>query len=492
MEVLFATSEAEPLVRTGGLAEVSLGLPKALRARGHDVRLVLPGYSQALTAAEELSEVAQLEIKGARERVRILAGRVPDSTLPVYLVDAPSLFEREGGPYANADGDEWADNAERFVVFSRAIAAMGLGIEDLGWQPEIVHCNDWQTGLAPALLALEPIRPASLFTVHNMAAQGLFSWDVFHRLAIPRPLWSRHGLEHYGNFSFLKGGLAFSDRINTVSPTYAREIQTEALGCGLEEVLQLHAERLAGVLNGVDYDTWNPASDPHLSSNYDVEHLDDRPANKLMLQRHLGLPESVDTPLIGYAGRLLERRGSDILLEIVPELERLDAQLVVLGQGDRELEHAWGRAASRWTRRLAVVIGNDEPLLHQLEAAADLFVIPSRIEPCGLDQLHSMRYGAIPIARHTGGLADSVIDAGNINPPPAEATGFCFDSPEPGVLLATLRRALARYREQGTYWETLLRNGMQRDFGWPRSAASYESLYGEALEHRDRGHDGPL
>lgn len=488
MEVLFATSEAEPLVRAGGLAEVSLGLPKALRALGHDVRLVLPGYSQALASARDLEEVARLTTQGVREKLRILAGRVPNSTLPVYLVDAPSLFEREGGPYANADGDEWADNAERFVVFSRAIAAMGLGIDALGWRPEIVHCNDWQTGLTPALLALEDVRPASLFTVHNMAAQGLFSWDVFHRLEIPRPLWSRHGLEHYGNFSFLKGGLAFSDRINTVSPTYAREIQTEAHGCGLEEVLRLHSERLAGVLNGVDYDIWNPAVDPHLAANYDVDALEDRLANKLSLQRHLDLPESGETPLIGHAGRLLERRGSDILLDIVPELDRLDAQLVVLGRGDRVLEQSWGRAASRWPRRVAVVIGDDESLLHQLEAAADLFVIPSRFEPCGLDQLHSMRYGAVPVARHTGGLADSVIDAGNINPPPPEATGFCFDSPEPGALVAVLRRALARYRERGTYWETLIRNGMQHDFGWARSATSYESLYREAQAHRDRGH----
>lgn len=492
MDVLFASSEAEPLIRTGGLAEVSLGLPKALRARGHDVRLVLPGYSQTLTAAVELAEVARLDLEGSREQVRILEGRVPDSTLPVYLVDAPALFEREGGPYANADGDEWADNAERFVLFSRAIAVIALGIDALGWQPEIVHCNDWQTGLAPALLALEPVRPASLFTVHNMSAQGLFSWDVFHRLEIPRPLWSRHGLEHYGNFSFLKGGLAFSDRINTVSPTYAREIQTEALGCGLEEVLRLHAERLAGVLNGVDYEIWNPASDPHIGTNFDVDHLDDRAPNKIALQRAMDLPESNDIPLIGHAGRLLERKGSDILLQIVPELDRLDAQLVVIGQGDRDLEQAWGRAASRFPRRVAVVIGSDEPLLHQLEAAADLFVVPSRFEPCGLDQLHSMRYGAIPVARHTGGLADSVIDAGNINPPPPEATGFCFDSPEPGALLATLRRALARYREQGPYWEALMQNGMRRDFGWSRSALSYESLYLEALKHRDEGHDGPL
>ncbi len=492
MDVLFATSEAQPIVRIGGLAEVSLGLPKALRARGHDVRLVLPGYSQALSAAEDLHEAGRIEMNGGRDAVRILEGRVPHSDLPLYLVDAPSLFEREGGPYANADGDEWADNAERFVVFSRAIAKMALGVDALGWGPEVLHCNDWQTGLAPALLALEETRPASLFTVHNMAAQGLFSWDVFHRLGIPRPLWSRHGLEHYGNFSFLKGGLAFSDRINTVSPTYAREIQTRALGCGLEEVLRLHSERLAGVLNGVDYEVWDPASDPHIAVNYDAEHLQDKVANKLSLQRHLDLPESADIPLIGHAGRILPRRGSDLLLDVVPELEQLDAQLVVLGRGDRELEQSWGRAGSRWPRRVAVVIGDDDPLLHQLEASADMFLIPSRFEPCGLDQLHSMRYGTIPIVRRTGGLADSVIDGGNINPPPPEATGFCFESPDAGDLVATLRRALARFREQGPYWDTLMRNAMARDFGWPRSAALYEALYQEALVHRDRGHPVPI
>lgn len=234
MRVLFATSEVQPLISTGGLAEVSIGLPGALRDLGEDMRLVVPAYPPALREASGLAEVTRLDIVGAREPVRVLAGLIPNAQLPIYLIDSPDHFQREGGPYANSDGDEWADNAQRFSLFCRAVAAIALGQAELDWSVDLIHCNDWQTGLVPALLATESVRPATLFTIHNLAAQGLFSWELFHNLELPRALWTRHGLEHYGNFSFIKGGLAFADCISTVSPTYMREIQTEVLGCGLE------------------------------------------------------------------------------------------------------------------------------------------------------------------------------------------------------------------------------------------------------------------
>ena len=483
MKVLFATSEVQPLIRSGGLAEVSWGLARALRDLGHDLRLILPGYPPALRSVKGLETVARINLLSAPEPVRLLLGTLPDSDIPIYLVDSPVHFAREGGPYANADGDEWADNAERFAAFCRIIAGLASAPGTDDWQPELVHCNDWQTGLVPALLAHEPAPPATLFTIHNLAAQGLFSWEVFHRLALPRPLWTRHGLEHYGNFSFVKGGLAFSDRINTVSPTYAREIQTEAQGCGLEDVLRRHSERLAGILNGVDYTLWNPDIDPHIPVRYNRDSIAGKQSDKSELQRRLDLPIDPEQMLFVHNGRLLERRGADLLLELVPELKRLNAQLVVMGQGDRALEQAWGNMARRHPDRTAVVIGNDEPLHHLMVAAADAMITPSRFEPCGLDPLHGMRYGAVPVVHETGGLADSVVDVGPDRVMVPNATGFCFEGILPSPMIEAIERACTVFRRTPRDWHLLVRNGMERDFSWPHSARRYEALYLEAIQH---------
>jgi starch synthase len=331
-------------------------------------------------------------------------------------------------------------------------------------------------------LAGESTRPATLFTIHNLAAQGLFSWQVFHNLALPRELWTRHGLEHYGNFSFIKGGLAFADRINTVSPTYAREIQTEVLGCGLEGVLRRHSERLTGILNGVDYAIWNPATDPHLSVNYDSDSLEDKVINKLALQRWVDLEESEQTVLLVHAGRLLVRRGSDQLLELVPRLQALNAQLMVLGRGERLLEDALSHAARRSPGRIATVIGNDDGLLHLMEGGGDLFLMPSRFEPCGLDQLHSLRYGTVPVAHRTGGLTDTVEDVGSQGLPVPGATGFCYEGSQTADLVSSVERALGLLRQDPEQWRAIQRNGMRRDFGWQRSATRYQLLYQEATQ----------
>lgn len=481
MNALFATTELRPLVRDGSLAEISWGLPQALSALGHDVRLVLPGYTPALLAAYELGHEATLELTAGREPVRIISGQVPGSRLPIYLITAPSYFEREGGPYANADGDQWADNAERFALFCRAIVEIATGRAGLDWRPDIVHCNDWQTGLIPAFMSLETKRPATLFTVHDLAAQGLFSWDVFHRLQIPRSLWSRHGLEHYGNFSFVKGGLAYSDRINTVSPTYAGEIQTEALGYGLEEVLRRHSDRLVGILNGVNYQEWDPRFDLQIPVNYGPEHPEDKRPNKAAVLRRLGLPEQPNTPLLMHTGRLEERRGSDLLLEIVPELEALDVQLAVLGHGGSALENEWTQASRRFPDRVAAVIGADQALSHLLIAGADMIVVPSRVEPCGLHQLHGMRYGTVPIVRQTGGLGDTVHDCGDDPDPAPDGTGFCFVEAHADALMEVLGRAANRIRDASEFWTTLMRLAMTQDFGWRRSALRYQTLYALAI-----------
>jgi starch synthase len=482
MNVLFATSEVQPLVRTGGLAEVSIGLPRSLRALGEDVRVVMPAYAPAIKATTGLAEATRLKLTGVARPVRVLVGVIPSAGVPIYLIDYPSYFERGGGPYANSDGDEWADNAQRFALFCRAVTAIATGEANLDWKVDLVHCNDWQTGLVPALLAANDTRPATLFTIHNLAAQGLFSWEVFHNLRLPRRLWTRHGLEHYGNFSFIKGGLAFADRLNTVSPTYAREVQTDVLGCGLESVLRRHSERLTGILNGVDYEVWNPTTDPYLTAGYDATSLETKVQNKLAVQRRLDLDESAQKTLLIHAGRLLHRRGSDQLLELVPRLQMLDAQLVVMGQGERLLGDALSHAARRNPGRMATIIGNDEAQLHLLEAGADMFLIPSRFEPCGLDQLHSLRYGTIPVAHRTGGLTDTIEDVGSVAVPASGATGFCYEGSLAMDLVTCVERAIRLSRDNPEQWQLVQRNGMARDFGWTRSATRYQALYQEAVQ----------
>jgi len=492
MRVLFATSEIEPLIRTGGLAEVSWGLPRALRERGHDVRVVLPNYPPVAAAVRDLVERARAQLIGAPAPVRFFAAHVSGSDLPLYLVDSPAHFAREGGPYANADGDSWTDNAERFALYCRAIVAMLDGTAVLGWQPQLVHCHDWQTGLVPALLCNQPRPPAVVFTIHNLSFQGQFSWDVFHHLQLPRPLWTRHGLEHYGNFSFIKGGLAFSERITTVSPTHAREIQTEAHGSGLEEVVRRHSERLAGILNGIDLAVWDPARDPHLAVNFERDQLADKAANKRALQAWLRLPETDSAPLLIHVGQLTRRRGSDLLLELLPRLlEREGAlQLVVIGQGERAREDGWLQAASRYPRQVATVIGDDDPLLHLAKGGADLLLMPSRSEPCGLHQLHCLRYATLPLVHRTGGLADTVEDAGDGRSASPSATGFAYEGAQGAALLAAIERAVSMHRWAPERWRALMLNAMARDFGWARSAARYEALYREAMQHNAEIH-GP-
>lgn len=483
MRILFATSEVQPLAREGGLAEVSVSLPRALQELGHDVRLILPAYPSALKAARRPRPVSGPLAAGPDGR--LWSALLPESDVPVFLVEIPDLFERDGGLYTDADGDQWADNAQRFAAFCRLTAAVALGRAGLDWQPEVVHANDWQTGLIPALLHLRGRHaPGTLFTIHNLASQGLFSWDTFHRLGLPRPLWSRHGLEHYGNFSFIKGGLAFADRINTVSPTYAREIQDPELGCGMEHVLQRHSARLAGVLNGIDYRVWDPQRDPLIPSNYDARRLQNRVPNKRLLQARVGLPQRPDLPLLAYAGRLLPRRGCDLLLDLVPSLERLDCQLLILGHGDRGLEEAWRRAAAGRPSRLAVFTEGGESMQHLMAAGADLLLAPSRFEPCGLEQLHGQRYGQVPLGHRTGGLADSIRDPGDGPRQRAGVSGFLFDRMSLGSLLGCLEEALRVFRQEPARWTTLMRNGMGRDFSWTRSARSYTALYQEAIDHR--------
>jgi starch synthase len=475
MKILFASSEVYPLIKTGGLADVSGSLPRAIRNLRHDIRLVLPAYRGVIAKAGKVKTVAKLALEGAAGEVRILQGRLPGTNVTLYLVDSPAHFDRDGGPYGAPEGGDWPDNDQRFALFARAICALALDRAGLDWQPELVHGNDWQTGLVPALLSLEPRRPATLFTIHNLAYQGLFPAASLEALKLPAAWWSMGGLEFYDQLSFIKGGLVFADWVSTVSPTYAREIQTPEYGCGLEGLLADRADHLTGILNGVDYRDWSPCNDAHLVRPYSARRPAGKADNKRALQQAFGLPQ-LDVPLLGHVGRLVEQKGIDLLLEILPGLLARDVQLVLLGSGHAKLEKALQKLQADHPRQVGIRIGYSEPLAHRLEAGADLFLMPSRFEPCGLNQLYSLRYGTVPIVRRTGGLADSVVDATPERLADGTATGFQFDAAEAPELLAAIERALALY-DQPEAWRKLVTRGMQQDFSWTRSAQRYLELY---------------
>ncbi|MGA7800724.1 MAG: glycogen synthase GlgA [Gammaproteobacteria bacterium] len=481
MDVLFVTSEAHPLIKTGGLADVCGSLPPALHGMGQDVRLVIPAYPQALERAQALRTVASLTLPFVPEPVTLLEGRLPDSPVPVYLVDYPLYFDRPGNPYVTADGIDWPDNAQRFACFARAAVAIAQDRAGLDWRPDIVHCHDWQSGLVPALLAEETRRPATVFTIHNLSYQGLFDWATFQGLNLPYKWWTMDGLEFFGKMSFIKSGLVFSDWLTTVSPNYAEEITTAEFGCGLEGLLAHRTDRLEGILNGVDYTVWDPGHDTLIAQTYDADSLDRKAANKTELQRRFGLPVDGAVPLLAHVGRLVDQKGIDLLLEILPQLAQRRMQLVLLGSGQKTLEEALRTAERQYPESIGVTIGYDETLAHLVEAGADGFIMPSRFEPCGLNQIYSLRYGTAPIVRRTGGLADTVVDADAFNLQEGLATGFVFGDATPAALLGAIDRALILYAHADA-WRQLTATCMAQDFSWGRSAERYLDLYRRAVE----------
>ncbi len=482
LKVLFAVSEANPLIKTGGLADFAGSLPVALQELRYDVRLVLPAYRAVLAQARAWREVARLDLPGYKA-VRILEGVLPGTRIICWLVDAPVLFDRPGGPYADQSGHDWPDNAARFTLFARAVVQLAMGEAGLKWRAGMVHCNDWQTGLVPALLSREAERPATLFTIHNLAYQGLVPASQFQTLKLPAALWAHDGLEFHGQLSFIKGGLMYADRINTVSPTYAKEITTPALGYGLEGLLNHRAAHLSGILNGVDYRIWDPGHDPLMAENYTPANLVRKAANKHWLQQHRALPVQERIPLIGMVGRLVEQKGIDLLLAALPQLMKLPLQLVLLGSGARHFEDVLQDWARRYPERLSVHIGYSEELAHRIEAGADMFLMPSRFEPCGLNQLYSLRYGTVPIVRRTGGLADTVVHASADNLQSDLATGIVFEEPSGAALVTAVRRALELFARPAE-WRALMLAGMRQDYSWDASARRYGALYQQAMMDR--------
>ena len=474
LRILFAASEAHPLIKTGGLADVAGSLPRALTGLKQQVRLVLPAYGSLLARIDRPREVAAFTI--GDHAVRLLATTLPGSRVTTWLVDCPELYDRPGNPYLGPDGQPWPDNALRFMRFAEAVVRIANDAAGLNWQPDLVHCHDWQTGMVPALLSRQPTRPATVFTIHNLAYQGLFPHETFQALGLPPEWWSHHALEFHGQLSFIKGGLVFADRLTTVSPTYAREIQTPAFGYGLDGLLRHRADVLGGILNGIDTREWNPGTDPRLVQTYNRRTLAKKAINKTALQAQMGLPERDDVLLLGMVSRLVEQKGVDILIEALDALITRPVQLVILGSGEARFEQALQAARLRHPARIAVRIGYDETLAHRIEAGADVFLMPSRFEPCGLNQMYSMRYGTPPLVRPVGGLADTVIDATAENLADRTATGFHCHGEHGSDLLATVERARELWR-QPERWRRLQDAGMRRDFSWRHSAGEYLALY---------------
>jgi starch synthase len=476
MKILFAASEMAPWVKTGGLGDVAAALPPALRALGLDVRVLLPAYPALRQALPQAREIARpLWQGGLLPAPALLEALAPDGT-PLLLLDFPPFFDREGNPYLDPEGIDWPDNHLRFGLLARVAAWLGSEANTLDWRPDVVHCNDWQTALAPAYLHYLPGRSArSLLTIHNLSFQGLYEHAALPALDLPEAAWHMDGVEYFGRISFLKAGLQFADAITTVSPSYAREILTDFGGMGMAGLLRHRAEALTGIINGIDTAAWNPAEDSFLSepfSRYDASRLEKKAANKVALQRLAELSEESNVPLLGVVSRLTHQKGLDLLADVAAEVLKLPAQLIILGNGEHALEDRFRTLAHKDPKRCAITVGFSEAQAHRIEAGADIFLMPSRFEPCGLNQMYSMRYGTPPVVRATGGLADTVIDAADDR----HGNGFIFAETTPADLFAAIRRAVGFWHDRKA-WRRLQENGMACDFGWDAPAHKYASLY---------------
>ena len=480
--VLFVASECYPLIKTGGLADVVGALPLALKAHGWATRVVLPAYPQV---KEKLGRQAKLtgELDAFGTRVRLYEAEV--GGLDVIAVDSAGAYDRPGvSPYQDGAGRDWHDNHLRFALLARVAADIALGkLPD--WVPDVVHAHDWQAGLVPAYLHHHQrggggAAPPTVFSIHNIAYQGVFGGGVFGQLGLPREAYDVDGLEYYGNISFLKGGVQHAHRITTVSPTYAREIQTPEFGYGLDGLLRARAQHLSGILNGIDTDEWNPATDKALEATYTVDTLDAKARNKRALQADFGLDPAATGPLLCVVSRLTDQKGLDLLAAALPTLIERDGQLALIGTGDSALENAFLDLQRMRPDRIGVRIGYDETVSHRLQAGADAIVVPSRFEPCGLTQLYALRYGTVPVVARTGGLADTVIDANYAALAANTGTGVQFSPVTANALRGALSRTADLYADSAT-WRGMQLRGMAENFDWSRPGAEYAALYQSLL-----------
>ena len=482
LRVLHVGAEIFPLLKTGGLADVLGALPAALRHAGADARVLLPAFPSLAAALVDVREVAQLALPWGGAAAHLLAGRFAASALksvPVYLLRHDALYGRDGNPYSDASGAAYADNHRRFALLGLAATRLAEGL-DPDWLPQVVHGHDWHAGLAPAYLSFSRAagasRAASVYTVHNLAYQGQFPSSVFGELGLPAAAYTLHGVEFHGQVSFMKAALHYADRITTVSPTYAHEIQQAELGCGFDGLLRERSAVLSGILNGVDEAVWNPADDTAIARPYSAERIAGKAACKAALQRECGLDVQTAAPLFTVVSRLTEQKGLNLVAEALPAIVERGGQLVVLGSGDAALEAAFARAANAHSRQVALRQGYDEALSHRIFAGSDVTLVPSRFEPCGLTQLYALKYGSLPLVRRTGGLADTVVDCTLEDLADERATGFVFERFDAADLTRALRRAFALWARSRD-WRTVRSRAMAQHFGWDAAAAGYLALY---------------
>ncbi len=482
MKILQVASEAVPLCKTGGLADVVTALSQTLASQGDDVRVLIPAYAGVLARVAVERHIELGDPLGVGHRARVCIARVPDSPLEWWLLQCDPLFDRPGGPYGDPSGVDWPDNHLRFGLLARAAAMLAIGGAALGHPVDVVHTHDWQAALAAGYLAWWGRgRPASVLTVHNLQFAGRFALQLAGALALPPAAVTPAGLEFYGELSLLKAGLVWADRVTTVSPTYADEIRTPEGGIGFDGLLRHRGDAVVGILNGIDEATWDPRHDAALPARFDANHLEDKQRCRAALQRELGLAPQTHAPVLGLVGRLTWQKGIDLVLEAVEVSLAQGAQLVVLGSGEPALEQALDQLVALHPLAVAHRRGYDEALSHRIFAGADLFLVPSRFEPCGLTQMYAMRYGTPPVVRRTGGLADTVIDE---DERPGAGSGFVFDAPTAPALAAALQRATSTWRDRAHH-EDVQRRGMARAFGWREGAGAYRRVYREAIAHRD-------
>ena len=474
LKVLSVASEIFPLIKTGGLADVTGALPLALAAEGVDMRTLVPGYPAVLGALEEAHELSTFP--GLFGSARLIAGKARG--LNLFVLDAPYLYDRPGNPYSAPDGTDWPDNAYRYGALGKVAAEIGLGLLP-GFQPDVVHMHDWQAGLTAAYMHYSgKAAPGTVMTVHNMAFQGQFPAELVMPLGLPPASFAWDGVEHYGAIGFLKAGLQLADRITTVSPSYAMEIMQPETGMGFDGLLRVRADKVSGILNGIDTAVWDPANDPLIVKTYDAANLDARAANKLILRNIMGMSQEPGALVVGVVSRLSWQKGLDMLLEVLPALLAEGMQLALLGAGDAELEAQFLAAAESYPGKVGVKIGHDETLAHRIQAGADALLMPSRFEPCGLTQLCALRYGAVPIVGRVGGLVDTVIDASEMGLASGAATGVQFSPVTSDSLAIALWRTARLFRDK-TAWKAMQKNGMGTDVSWHRPAHRYATLYRE-------------
>ena len=489
MRVLFVTSEAHPLIKTGGLADVSGALPTALAKIDVDVRILIPAYKEVIAKLVNAKPITTIHHLPEVGTITLLLGEMPDSGTPVMAIVCPALYERAGGPYQDTTGLDWLDNPLRFGILSKVAAILSDENSPLSdWVPDVTHCNDWQSGLTPAYMHFARLEnPAlkqakSMMSLHNMAFQGTFSADWIPQLGLPLAGYSMNGYEYYGQLSFLKAGIYYADFLSTVSPTYAKEIQTTAFGFGMQGLLATRKDDLLGILNGIDTDEWNPATDLHLAKNYSDDLITGKKAVKKALQTQLGITNDADAPLLGIVSRLTYQKGLDLFLLIAEHLLKQGCQLALLGSGDSDLEAGFLKLAALYPSQVAVTIGYNEHLSHQMMAGCDIFIMPSRFEPCGLNQFYGLRYGTPPIVANTGGLADSVIDTHDASIKNSTANGYVMPITDAKMLRMTIERAVDDFKDTKK-WRKIQRNGMQLDLSWKHSAMAYLKAY-EAISNK--------